>query len=195
MRVPELLISSLRQDKKLAQGINLLSLSPVFSSADTFLLEILNPFWKQHTDLHSCTSSLLQMVTVSNLWASNLDSTRIDFARHISNNYLVLCLSNTPSLINPILLLGIWAISRSLLSRKHCCEWIMCVCVFIFPVPSVFKTHKSEAREVKRRPQGHEWQSRASPPGLLTPGPLFLPPACTALPPGQIFRRFHAFLR
>lgn len=70
----------------------------------------------------------------------------------------------------------------------------VCIHVFTFAATSVFKDLKSEAREVEWPWQGHKWQRQASYPGLLTPGPLFLPPACTALPTAQIFRPFHAFL-
>lgn len=66
----------------------------------------------------------------------------------------------------------------------------VCVHVFMFAAPSVSKDHKSEAREVVR-PLAGLWVAQA---GLLTPGPWFLPPACTALPTGQIFHSFHAFL-
>lgn len=74
MPAPELCITSLRRDKTLAQGVNQLCQSALCLAQLTLVfLGILGPFWKQRMALHSGTSSLLQMVIVRVVWASDFE--------------------------------------------------------------------------------------------------------------------------
>ena len=77
-----------------------------------------------------------------------MTSAHIEFAYSISNNYLLWCLIDISSFVNPISLLAMRAASRSLGLIQHCYDCVychVCVCVFTFAGLLVLKNHQSEA--------------------------------------------------
>lgn len=66
--------------------------------------------------------------------------------------------------INPLLLLGLCPVCRSWLLSKHPGNRSLCIHMFTLVTPSIFKDHKSEAREMERLLQRHKWRGEVAPP-------------------------------